>query len=93
MLAYMRLIANPDDDPAFIRALTTPKRGVGTATLERLGAWAGERGKSLFASAHEEGFRLQVQKPSSNRWSSSATSSPICNTAPPARTAARWRWR
>lgn len=62
MLAYMRLIANPDDDPAFIRALTTPKRGVGTATLERLGAWAGERGKSLFASAHEEGFRLQVQK-------------------------------
>nr|WP_294863989.1 UvrD-helicase domain-containing protein [uncultured Pseudogulbenkiania sp.] len=61
VIAYMRLITNPDDDPAFIRALTTPKRGVGAGTLEKLGAWAGERKKSLFAAAHEEGFRLQVQ--------------------------------
>ena len=61
VIAYMRLITNPDDDPAFIRALTTPKRGVGSGTLEKLGAWAGERKKSLFAAAHEEGFRLQVQ--------------------------------
>ncbi|EEG10414.1 UvrD-helicase domain-containing protein [Pseudogulbenkiania ferrooxidans] len=61
VIAYMRLITNPDDDPAFIRALTTPKRGVGAGTLEKLGAWAGERKKSLFAAAYEEGFRLQVQ--------------------------------
>ncbi|SMF00867.1 UvrD-helicase domain-containing protein [Pseudogulbenkiania subflava] len=61
VIAYMKLITNPDDDPAFIRALTTPKRGVGAGTLEKLGAWAGERKKSLFAAAHEEGFRLQVQ--------------------------------
>ncbi|MGM8060686.1 UvrD-helicase domain-containing protein [Vogesella indigofera] len=60
VLSYLRLIANPDDDPAFIRALTTPKRGVGATTLERLGAWAGQRGNSLFAAAHEEGFQLQV---------------------------------
>src|SRR5690606_39191847 len=31
LLAYLRLLANDDDDPAFIRAITTPKRGVGTS--------------------------------------------------------------
>jgi len=35
VIAYLRLIANSDDDPAFIRAVTTPKRGIGTATLEK----------------------------------------------------------
>ncbi|MGL6047827.1 MAG: UvrD-helicase domain-containing protein [Vogesella sp.] len=61
VLAYLRLIANPDDDPAFIRALTTPKRGVGATTLEKLGASAALFDKSLFASAGEPGFRVQVQ--------------------------------
>ncbi|MXR37737.1 UvrD-helicase domain-containing protein [Craterilacuibacter sinensis] len=61
VLSYMRLITNPNDDPAFIRALTTPKRGVGAATLEKLGAWAGQRHNSLFAAAQETGFQQQVQ--------------------------------
>ncbi len=61
VIAYMRLITNPDDDPAFIRALTTPRRGVGAVTLEKLGSYAGQRNKSLFAAAHEEGFQHQVQ--------------------------------
>jgi ATP-dependent DNA helicase Rep len=47
---YLRLLANQDDDPAFIRAVTTPKRGIGGATLEALGAAAGRRHQSLFAS-------------------------------------------
>lgn len=61
VIAYMRLLTNPDDDPAFIRALTTPRRGVGAGTLEKLGTYAGGRKLSLFAAAHEEGLRLQVQ--------------------------------
>ncbi len=59
--AYLRLFANPDDDPAFIRAVTTPKRGVGGATLEALGTYAGRRHISLFAAAFEEGFAHSVQ--------------------------------
>jgi ATP-dependent DNA helicase Rep len=51
--AYLRLIANPDDDPAFIRAITTPKRGIGNATLEKLGSYAGSRKISLFEAAFE----------------------------------------
>lgn len=53
IVAYLRLIANPDDDPAFIRAITTPKRGIGNTTLEKLGNYAGTREVSLFAAAFE----------------------------------------
>ncbi len=54
--AYLRLIANPDDDPAFIRAITTPKRGIGNATLEKLGNHAGSRHISLFEAAFSAGM-------------------------------------
>ncbi len=53
--SYLRLLANPDDDPAFIRAVTTPKRGIGGATLEALGKHAGNRHVSLFTAAIEVG--------------------------------------
>jgi ATP-dependent DNA helicase Rep len=59
--AYLRLLANGDDDPAFIRAATTPKRGIGAATLQALGAYAGERHLSLFQAAFEEGFAQRIQ--------------------------------
>ncbi|WP_273432768.1 UvrD-helicase domain-containing protein [Chitinibacter tainanensis] len=61
VLAYLRLVANEDDDPAFIRAVTTPKRGIGNVTLEKLGAYAASRQISLFAAAYEEGFVHQIQ--------------------------------
>ena len=60
--AYLRLIANTDDDPAFIRAITTPKRGIGNSTLEKLAAYASERHISLFAAAFESGMVHQIQE-------------------------------
>ena len=61
VLCYLRLIANENDDPAFIRAVTTPKRGVGNTTLERLGACAAALHVSLFAAVYESDFQGQVQ--------------------------------
>ncbi|NJD26078.1 MAG: ATP-dependent DNA helicase Rep [Betaproteobacteria bacterium] len=58
--SYLRLLANEDDDPAFIRAATTPKRGIGAATLQVLGQYAGERHVSLFHAAFEQGFAQHV---------------------------------
>jgi ATP-dependent DNA helicase Rep len=49
LIAYLRLIANDEDDPAFVRAVTTPRRGVGAQTLEHLG-----RAGGLFAAACDE---------------------------------------
>ncbi len=60
LLAYLRLLANDDDDPAFIRAVTTPKRGVGAASLQALGTWAGERNVSMFAALFETGFESRL---------------------------------
>jgi len=59
--AYLRLLANSDDDPAFIRAVSTPRRGVGASTLQALGSYAGERQLPLFAAAFEQGFAPRVQ--------------------------------
>ncbi|MBI5660312.1 MAG: UvrD-helicase domain-containing protein [Nitrosomonadales bacterium] len=61
LVAYLRLIANPDDDPAFIRAITTPKRGIGNTTLEKLAAYAATRNVSLFEAAFESTMAHQLQ--------------------------------
>ncbi|MEJ5211816.1 MAG: UvrD-helicase domain-containing protein [Burkholderiales bacterium] len=58
--AYLRLLHNSDDDPAFIRAVTTPRRGVGAQTLEKLGAYAAQRHLSLFAAVFEAGLKAQL---------------------------------
>ncbi len=62
VLSYLRLIANDDDDPAFIRAVTTPKRGVGQGTLHALGTYAGGRQISLFAAVFEQGLETVLQE-------------------------------
>ncbi|QHE88232.1 ATP-dependent helicase [Hydrogenophaga sp. BPS33] len=48
LCAWMRLLVNNDDDPAFVRAATTPKRGIGHTTLQQLGAFATQYKTSLF---------------------------------------------
>jgi ATP-dependent DNA helicase Rep len=55
ILAYLRLIANDNDDPAFIRAVTAPRRGIGQVTLQTLGQFAAERQLSLFEAIFEIG--------------------------------------
>ena len=48
LCAWLRLLVNQDDDPAFLRAVTTPKRGIGPTTLAALGEFAGKWKTSLF---------------------------------------------
>ena len=48
LCAWLRLLVNQDDDPAFLRAVTTPKRGVGHTTLASLGEFAAKWKTSLF---------------------------------------------
>jgi len=60
IISYLRLIANQDDDPAFIRAVTTPKRGVGQSTLEALGAFSGQWQCSLFDAVFKGGIEAKL---------------------------------
>ena len=48
LCAWLRLLVNQDDDPAFLRAVTTPKRGIGTQSLLALGEFASKWKVSLF---------------------------------------------
>ena len=50
LCAWLRLLVNADDDPAFLRAVTTPKRGIGHQTLAALGEFASTWKLSLFES-------------------------------------------
>jgi ATP-dependent DNA helicase Rep len=61
VIAYLRLIANQDDDPAFIRAITTPKRGVGMTTIEVLGDVSKQWNCSLFEAAFKGGIEGRLQ--------------------------------
>jgi len=54
LCAWLRLIVNVDDDPAFLRAATSPKRGIGHQTIAALGAFAGRWKSSLFAALFAE---------------------------------------
>ncbi|PWI57266.1 DNA helicase PcrA [Sulfoacidibacillus thermotolerans] len=48
LLGYLRLIANPADDLAFIRIVNVPKRGIGEGTIARMAELAAKQGTSLF---------------------------------------------
>jgi ATP-dependent DNA helicase Rep len=48
LCAWLRLLVNNDDDPAFLRAVTTPRRGIGHQTLGALGEFAAKWKLSLF---------------------------------------------
>ena len=56
VMSYLRLILNPEDDSAFLRVINTPKRGMGPATLEKLGLFSQEHSISLLASCTHAGL-------------------------------------
>jgi ATP-dependent DNA helicase Rep len=62
LCAWLRLLLNNDDDPAFLRAITTPKRGIGHQTLGALGEFAGKWKVSLFEALFAESLVAAVPK-------------------------------
>jgi ATP-dependent DNA helicase Rep len=57
IMAYLRLLVNSDDDNAFLRIINTPRRQIGTSTLEALGRYATEREVSLLTACDELGIQ------------------------------------
>lgn len=56
LMAYLRLIANPQDDAAFLRIVNTPRREIGPTTLEKLANYAREREIHLLDACGELGL-------------------------------------
>lgn len=69
IMAYLRLLVNPDDDNAFLRIVNVPRRKIGPTTLEKLGLFSQQVNTSLFTAighahaadvlGHEAHTRLQ----------------------------------
>lgn len=60
MMAYLKLMVNPDDDTAFLRCINTPRREIGPTTLAKLGNHARNRKISLFAACHDVGLESSI---------------------------------
>ncbi|HEY1991259.1 MAG TPA: 3'-5' exonuclease, partial [Gammaproteobacteria bacterium] len=62
LVAYLRLLVNPEDDSAFLRIVNLPRRELGPVTLEKLGAFAGRKHISLFGACFEAGLKAEMQE-------------------------------
>ena len=60
LCAWLRLLVNQDDDPAFLRAVTTPKCGIGHTTLGKLGEFSAQWKVSLFEALFNKSLATQM---------------------------------
>lgn len=63
IMAYLRLLINPDDDNAFLRVINTPRRKIGPSILEGLSTYASERQISLMTASAEIGLEQYLGAP------------------------------
>ena len=59
-LSYLRLLINPEDNPAFMRVANAPRRGLGSTAMARLGTYADATRQSLFAAAIDPMFQAEL---------------------------------
>ena len=62
LCGWLRLLVNQDDDPAFLRAITTPKRGIGHQTLGSLSAFAGRWKCSMYEALFAESLGTALSR-------------------------------
>lgn len=65
IMAYLRLLSNPDDDSAFLRVINTPRRAIGPATLDKLANYVQQEKpahhSSLYSATQEPAFQSQLK--------------------------------
>ncbi|MCL5049715.1 MAG: DNA helicase Rep [Firmicutes bacterium] len=63
IMAYLRLLVNPDDDNAFLRIINLPRRGIGPQNLEKIGQLANQEHVSMFAACQIHGLKTLLSAP------------------------------
>ncbi len=63
IMAYLRLLVNPDDDNAFLRIINLPRRGIGPQNLEKIGQLANQEQVSMFAACQIHGLKTLLSAP------------------------------
>ena len=67
VMAYLRLLINPEDDSAFLRIINTPRRQIGPKTVEQLSRYAASRMGTLLQGCTEMGVAEFVSDPGLSR--------------------------
>ncbi len=67
ILAYLKILVNPDDDCAFLRIVNVPKREIGPSTVEKLSEYAKTRNSSLYDASFEMGLEQTLSGKSLER--------------------------
>jgi ATP-dependent DNA helicase Rep len=62
LCSWLRLLVNQDDDPAFLRSITVPKRGIGHQTLGALGEFSKQWRCSMFEALFAESLGTALSK-------------------------------
>ncbi|MFK5913994.1 MAG: DNA helicase Rep [Woeseiaceae bacterium] len=60
IMSYLRLIANPDDDNAFLRIANVPRREIGPTSLEKLSDFCNKYNHSLFSACFDQFLRQSI---------------------------------
>ena len=63
LLAYLRLLINPEDNPAFMRVANVPRRGLGSGAMSRLATYADAIHSSLYEAATDARFQAELPTP------------------------------
>jgi DNA helicase II / ATP-dependent DNA helicase PcrA len=56
ILAYLRLVANPNDDISLLRVINVPKRGIGQSSIEKIAQYAANNEISMYEAIQEGDF-------------------------------------
>jgi len=62
LLAYLKVLVNPDDEIALLRIVNTPARGIGKVTTDRVRNYAAQNGINLFEGMKKSGHIESLSK-------------------------------
>lgn len=62
IMAYLRLVTNPDDDRALLRIINVPRREIGASTIKTIAGYAGTRHNSIGRTIKELGLQQKLAK-------------------------------
>jgi len=68
LMAYLRILINPDDDNAFLRCINTPRRKIGPAMLEALGNYANKAEVSMLTACSHMGLTEHLNQTQTDKF-------------------------
>lgn len=69
VMAYLKVLVNPDDTNALLRVMNTPRRGLGPGSVEKLASFANEKDRSFFSAMFEPDLSHSMSERAAGKFS------------------------